>query len=140
VSVLFALGVLAFGMDVRGSWAGLALMVVASTAFMTAMAMLLVATLRTANQVMAVVNLGAMVFAGIGGAFAPVEALPGWARAVAPASPAYWMIDGFRGVVLEGASLAATLRPAGIVAAMTLVVALVAVWRLRFTDEKVWEG
>jgi ABC-2 type transport system permease protein len=140
MSVLFAIGVLAFGMDVRGSWAGLALMVVASTAFMTAMAMLLVATLRTANQVMAVVNLGAMVFAGMGGAFAPVEALPGWARAVAPASPAYWMIDGFRGVVLEGASLAATLRPVAIVAAMTLGVALVAVWRFRFTDEKVWEG
>lgn len=140
MSVLFAIGVLAFGMDVHGSWAGLGLMVVTSTAFMTAMAMLLVATLRTANQVMAVVNLGAMVFAGMGGAFAPVEALPGWARAVAPISPAYWMIEGFRGVVLEGASLAATLRPAAIVAAMTLGVALVAVWRFRFTDEKVWEG
>lgn len=138
--VLFAFGVLAFGMGVRGSWAGLGAMVLVSTAFMTALAMLLVAFLRTANQVMAIVNLGAMVFAGIGGAFAPIEALPEWAQTVAPASPAYWMIDGFRGVVLEGASLGATLRPAGVVLAMTLGVALVALRRFRFTDEKVWEG
>ena len=138
--VLLAIGVLAFGMDVRGSWAGIGLMVVISTAFMTALAMLMVATLRTANQVMALVNLGAMVFAALGGAFAPIEALPGWAQTVAPISPAYWMIDGFRGVVLEGASLGATLRPAAVVLAMTLGVAVVALWRFRFTDEKVWEG
>lgn len=139
MAVLFAIGVAVFGMDVRGSWTGLGLMVVVSTAFMTTLAMLLVATLRTANQVMAVVNLSAMVLAGIGGAFAPVEALPGWAQHVAPASPAYWMIDGFRGVVLEGASLGATLRPAAVVVAMSLGLAIVALWRFRFTDEKVWE-
>jgi ABC-2 type transport system permease protein len=137
--VLFAIGVGVFGMHVRGSWAGLGLMVVVSTAFTMAFAMLLVATLRTANQVMAVVNLAAMAFAGMGGAFAPIEALPGWAQAVAPASPAYWMIKGFRGVVLEGASLGATLRPAAVVLAMTIGVAVAAVWRFRFTDEKVWE-
>jgi ABC-2 type transport system permease protein len=140
MSVLFAIGVAVFGMHVRGSWAGLGLMVVVSTAFMTALAMLMVATLRTANQVMALVNLGAMVFAGLGGALEPIEALPAWARAVAPASPAYWMIEGFRGIVLEGASLGATLRPAGVVAAMALGLALLALWRFRFTDEKVWEG
>jgi ABC-2 type transport system permease protein len=140
MSVLFAIGVFVFGMRVRGSWPGVALMVVVSTAFTTAFAMLLVALLRTANQVMAVVNLAAMALAGIGGAFAPVEVLPGWAQALAPVTPAYWMIDGFRGVVLEGASFGATLRPAAVVLAMTLGVAIVAVWRFRFTDEKVWEG
>jgi hypothetical protein len=49
------------------------------------------------------------------------------------------MIKGFRGVVLEGASLGATLRPAAVVLAMTIGVAVAAVWRFRFTDEKVWE-
>lgn len=140
MTVLFALGAALFGMRVTGSIAGLGLMIAVSTAFMTALAMLMVATLRTANQVMALVNLGAMVFAGIGGAFAPVEALPGWAQTIAPVSPAYWMIDGFRGVVLEGASLAATLRPAAVVLVMTIGVSAVALWRFRFTDEKVWEG
>lgn len=140
MSILFAIGVVAFGMEVTGSVAGLGLMVGVSTAFMTALAMLMVATLRTANQVMALVNLSAMVLAGIGGAFAPVEALPGWAQTIAPLSPAYWMIDGFRGVVLEGASLAATLRPAAVVLAITIGVSAVALWRFRFTDEKVWEG
>jgi ABC-2 type transport system permease protein len=140
MSLLFAIGVLVFGMRVRGSWAGLALLILASTAFMTAMAMLMVATLRTASQVQALTNLGAMVFAGLGGALGPVEVLPGWARAIAPASPGYWMIEGFRGVVLDGASLGATLRPVAVVLAMTLGVALVAVWRFSFTDEKVWES
>jgi ABC-2 type transport system permease protein len=140
MAVLFAIGILVFGMDVHGSWAGLGMMVVVSTAFMTALAMLFVATLRTANQVMALVNLAAMVFAGLGGALTPIEALPAWARAIAPASPAYWMIEGLRGSVLEGASFGATLRPAGVVAAMALALALVALSRFRFTDEKVWEG
>jgi len=140
MAVLFAIGIGVFGMRVRGSWSGLGLMMVATTAFMTALAMLVVATLRTANQVMAVVNLGAMAFAGIGGAFAPIEALPGWAQAIAPLSPAYWMIQGFRGVVLDGASLGATLRPVAVVLAMTVGVAAVALWRFRFTDEKVWDA
>ncbi len=50
------------------------------------------------------------------------------------------MIEGFRGIVLKGASFGATLRPAGVVAAIALGLALVALWRFRFTDEKVWEG
>jgi ABC-2 type transport system permease protein len=137
--VLFAIGVLAFGMHVRGSWMGLGLMVLVSTAFTMALAMLLVAMLRTVNQATAVVNVGAMALAGLGGAFAPVEALPGWAQTVAPFSPAYWMIKGLRGVVLEGASLGVTLRPAAVVLGMTIGVAIVALWRFRFTDEKTWE-
>lgn len=138
--VLFAVGVVVFGMRIDGSIAGVGVMMLACLAVLVSFSMLLTAVVRTANQLMAVVNLAALVFAGIGGAVAPVDVLPGWAQAIAPLSPAYWMLEGFRAVILEGGGLDATIGPAAATLAFATGMAVVAVWRFSVTDEKVWEG
>src|SRR5437868_9051419 len=53
------------------------------------------------SQLNAFSNLGAMVLAGVGGALAPTSALPSWARTLAPATPSYWAMRGFRQVILH---------------------------------------
>ena len=138
--VLFAFGVVAFGLRVNGSVAGVGVMMLACVVVLIAFSMLLTAVLKTANQLMAVVNLAAMVLAGMGGALAPVDVLPGWAQAIAPASPAYWMFKGFRAVILERGGLDATIVPAAMTLAFAAVMAAVAVWRFSITDEKVWDN
>ncbi len=141
MALLFVAGALLFGLQVHGSLIGLGLMMVVSIALLVALSMLYTAVLRTANQMNAAVNLGAMVLGGLGGALAPVDALPGWARAVAPASPAYWTLQGFRAVILEGRGVDATLVPAMVALAFAAAAAAVAIWRFRLTDEKRgWEG
>ena len=119
---------------------GIGVMMVACVAMLVAFSMLLTAVLKTANQLMAVVNLAAMVLAGIGGALAPVDVLPGWAQVIAPASPAYWLLKGFRAVILEKGGLDATIVPAAATLVFAAVMAAVAIWRFSVTDEKVWDN
>jgi ABC-2 type transport system permease protein len=138
--LMFVVGVVLFGLEINGSLAGLAVMIGVSVALLVAFSMLLTAVLSTQNQMMAVVNLAALTLTGLGGALAPVDVLPDWARAVAPLSPAYWMLDGFRAVVLEPGTLGSVLVPATMTMLFAGGLALIAVVRFRVTDEKVWEG
>jgi len=139
--VLFAAGVSLLDLHVRGSLTGVGVMMATATVFLIALSMLAVSFVRTANQMNAFVNMGAMVVAGIGGALAPLEVLPGWAQTIAPLSPAYWMLDGFKRVVIEPGTVGTTLVPAGVTLAFAVGAALIASRRFRMTDDKVgWEG
>jgi ABC-2 type transport system permease protein len=136
---LFAAGIVCFGMKVNGSMAGVGVMILVCVVLLVAFSMLLTATLHTANQLMAVVNLAAMVFAGIGGALAPIDVLPGWAQALAPASPAYWMLKGFREVILDGRGVDATIVPAAVTLGFAGAMVALAMIRFSVTDEKVFD-
>lgn len=136
--VLFVAGVLLFGLQISGSIAALAAMIVVTTVFLVALSMLCVAVFRTINQLTAAVNVGAMILGGLGGALAPVSVLPTWAQTIAPASPAYWALEGFRRVILDGGGLRSILTPAAILLAISVLAAAVAAARFRFADEKTW--
>jgi ABC-2 type transport system permease protein len=136
---LFVVGIALFDLHIRGSILGVAIMMGVTIVMLVALSMLFTAVLKTANQLMAAVNMAAMVLAGIGGALAPVDALPDWARAIAPLSPAYWMLDGFRAVILDGRGVEATFVPAAVTLAFAAAAAAVATWRFRMTDVKVWD-
>ena len=137
--LLFLVGTLLFGMPIHGSLAGVALMMLASISLLVALSMLFVAVAKTVNQLSALVQMTAMILPGLGGALAPVDVLPDWARLIAPASPAYWMLQGFRAVVLEGRGLDATFGPAVITLAFSAAAAAIAIRMFHVTDEKVWD-
>jgi ABC-2 type transport system permease protein len=139
LAFLFVIGIVVFGMQVRGSGLGVAVMMGACIVFMIALSMLLTAVARTANQAMAIVNMVAMVLPGLGGALAPIDVLPDWARTIAPASPAYWMLKGFREVILEGKGAEASIVPAAVVLLFAAALAAIAMLRFNVTDEKVWD-
>ena len=71
------------------------------------------AALSTIQQVNAVTNLGAMVLGGLGGGFVPVESLPDWIEPLAPISPVYWAMDGYRTAILDGGGVGDVLAPLG---------------------------
>lgn len=50
-------------------------------------------------QLTAVIDIGASIMAGLGGALVPLAATPGWAQAIAPVWPAYWAMRSLRGAV-----------------------------------------
>jgi len=94
------------------------------------------AVCRTAQQASSFAYVGMVLFGAIGGAMVPFSTLPGWARTIAPVTPTYWAMRGFRSVTLDGAGLGAMAAPIGALAAMALVFAIVSLRRLRFDEQK----
>ncbi len=130
-------GMAFFGLRFNGgSPAALAVMVAAFACCVVPIVLLAAATFRTVNQVQGLVNLGAMVLGGLGGALVPVEQLPGWAEAVAPFTPQYWAMEGHRSVFLEQGGVGDVATPALILFTIGAVAAALATVRFRADETK----
>src|SRR5436309_7525582 len=101
-ALLFAAGALLFGLEVRGSVAALVAVDLAWVLWLMAFILFVVVYCRTFQQVLAVANLGAILFASLGGALSPLDTLPGWASTIAPATPAYWVMHATNQLLLDG--------------------------------------
>lgn len=134
--ILFGLGGLLFGLHVRGSLLGLAVLAAGFAVTLICMGLALLALCSTIMQLNAIANLGAMVLAGVGGALAPSTALPGWARAMAPITPSYWAMRGFRNVILRGAGFGGVTLSVGVLALFSIVFVAVAANRFSYNDNK----
>jgi ABC-2 type transport system permease protein len=140
LGLLFVLGGPLFGLEVEGSWAAMALLVIVLALSLSAFGMLITSITRTMNQLNAVGSVGAMALAMLGGAWVPVATMPAWAQAVAPAIPTYWAMEGFQDVILDGAGVSAVITPALVLVAFGALFTLLAAWRFRFEDTKVYFG
>jgi len=56
----------------------------------------LATVVRNHGQLSTVKDIGTLTLAGLGGALIPLALLPSWATAVAPLSPGYWAMQGYR--------------------------------------------
>jgi ABC-2 type transport system permease protein len=133
---LFAAGRLLFGLHIAGSAVALGLVAMALSICLTALGVLLVALTSSMQQVNIVQTLGAMVFAGVGGALAPVSMLPTWIAAWAPAVPSYWAMRGYRAVILDGGGTGAVALPVVVLTAFTLAFLALAATRFRFEESR----
>ena len=100
--LLMVLGVTVFGLDLEGGAARLGLAALASASMYVALAIALTSLCRTVAQLNAAATLGAFVVSGAGGALAQLSALPSWVASIAPASPVYWAMKGYRSVLTGG--------------------------------------
>ena len=101
MGVLFTAGVLLFDLNIKGNPFALVLVAGAFACSLVSLGFLLVSVCRSIMQVDAIANLGAMLFVGLGGALTPPDLLPAWAQPLAPATPTYWAMRGFRAVILS---------------------------------------
>jgi ABC-2 type transport system permease protein len=136
LTVLIGLGGVLFGLRVQGSMAAMAAVAAALAVCLVCLGLVLLTFARSVMQLNAVSNLGAMLFAGLGGSLAPTAALPGWARAVAPVTPSYWAMRGFRSTI-AGGGFVDVLLPLSVLAVFSMGFAAVAAVRFRVDDEKV---
>lgn len=136
-AVLFGLGVAIFGLRVRGSILALAVVGAGFALCLITLGVALTSLCRTANQNNAIANVGAMLMAGLGGAIAPISSLPGWARAIAPGTPSYWAMRGFRDVILDGGGLAAVLPSFAMLLLFSAAFTAFSLYRFRFEETKI---
>jgi ABC-2 type transport system permease protein len=78
-----------------------------------------------------VTNLGTMVLGGLGGALVPVMELPKWIQPISPASPVNWAMEGYRDVILDGAGVGDVVPRLAAMSGLALLMAVIAVWRMR---------
>lgn len=135
-TVLFVAGVALYDLHVKGSAASVALVTTALGICVLTFGSLLAAFASNANQLNVFANLGGAALAGLGGALVPLSTLPGWARAVAPATPSYWAMRGFRSVILDGDGIGDVVAPVVALLAFAAVFALIAAVRFRFDEVK----
>lgn len=134
--LLFTAGAALFDLNVRGSIVALLVVDVLYVAWVLMLILATVTFCRTFQQVLAVSNLGAMVLGALGGALTSIAALPAWARAVSPATPTYWAMNGFNNVILRGQGFNSVLPAVAVLGGSALVIAILVSWRFRFSAEK----
>ncbi|NLD77430.1 MAG: ABC transporter permease [Acidimicrobiales bacterium] len=137
LTVLLGGGAVLFDMGLDGSVVAYALVALALLVTQVSLGFMLLSLCRSVMQLNAITNAGAMLLGGLGGALTPVEMLPGWAQAVAPAAPTYWAMEGFRAVTMENGGIADVARPVAVMLAFTAAFLVVAVNRFQVEDTKV---
>lgn len=135
--VIFAFGVVVFDLSIRGTVLALVPLVLAFVVCLVLLGVVVTAVFRTAQQANAFAIVGMVLFGAIGGALVPFSVLPGWARTVAPVTPTYWAMRGFRSVILDGQGLGGVIAPVVVLLGMTLLFGAVALGRFRFDEAKV---
>ncbi|HSO94907.1 MAG TPA: ABC transporter permease [Acidimicrobiia bacterium] len=135
--VILAAGVVVFDLHIRGDAWALAPLVVTFLVCLVLLGVAVTAVCRTAQQANAFGIVGMVLFGAIGGALVPFSVLPGWARTIAPVTPTYWAMRGFRSVILDGEGLNGVTAPILVLGAMAVAFVVVALWRFRFDQPKV---
>jgi ABC-2 type transport system permease protein len=95
-AILFGFAAAAFGLTPRAGWWALAVCALAWSACVLVLGLGASTLARSPAQLSAVGDIFALVTTVLGGALVPVGLLPGWMRAVAPASPGYWALAAYR--------------------------------------------
>jgi ABC-2 type transport system permease protein len=132
----FTVAIPLFDLHVRGDTLAMLPLVVALAACFVLLGVAVTAVARTAQQANAFGIVGMVLFGAIGGALVPFNVLPGWARAVAPATPTYWAMRGFRSIILDGRGLDGVITPIAVLLAMAVAFALIALRWFRFDQAK----
>jgi len=135
---LFGIGVLLLGLDIAGSVIALSMIIIAFSLAMLGFGMAITAISRTSLQLNTFANLGAIVFAAVGGALVPVTVLPDWVQTLAQFTPTYWAMQGFLGVILEGKGIVDAAPATLVLLVFATVFTGVAALKFRFEETKVF--
>ena len=129
--VLFVIGAVLFGLRVHGHVVALALIIPTFGAAIVAIGIFVVSVARTPQHVNVATNIFGMGLSALGGAYVPTALLPAWARAIAPVTPTYWAVRGFRVAFLPSYALSGALVSAAVLAGLAVVFGTAAASRLR---------
>lgn len=130
--ILILFGALAFGVPWGSAPLALAVMVVAFSLAITALGLMFAALTKTLAQANALSTIVVLSIAALGGAWWPLDIVPGWMQTLGRLSPISWAMDGFHDIITRGLGVTAVLPEAGILLAFAAVFLAVGVWRFRY--------
>jgi ABC-2 type transport system permease protein len=132
MAIFLGLGVLAFGLQLTGSWwMAVPLLVTGTLAFM-ALGLLAGALAKTQEGAVNLANILVLPMAFLSGSFFPLDAAPGWLQGISQAMPLRHLNDGMLDVMVRGQGPTAAFAPMAILLGFAVVVTLVAVRLFRW--------
>jgi ABC-2 type transport system permease protein len=132
----FGLGAVLFHLKVFDALVPIVVITAAYQACVVGLGLALAAVTRTLQQVTASGQPVAVLLAIAGGAFMPLSVLPAWAQRIAPASPTYWAMRGWRAALLHHRGVSTALLPAAVLLVFALAGLAITAARLRPADAK----
>jgi ABC-2 type transport system permease protein len=96
--IMFLWGSIAFGLEMRGHWAGFLIMTVATSLAASTFGLLLASVSRSRMQLVALSNLTVLVMSALGGSMFPRFLMPEVMQKVGLVTLNAWAIDGFQKV------------------------------------------
>lgn len=136
MAVVFGIGDAAYGLRINGSALGVVLVAFVLVITVVAMGLAITVIVRTMQQLNAVANIVPVALGALGGALMPLVTLPTWVHRVAPATPQYWAMRGFNGLILNGEGLRSTVLPTIVLLLYAAVFSAVAVVGLGATERR----
>ena len=131
-ALLIAVGQLAFGVDYMRAPLGTVLMMATLALWSASVGLLIGAISKVPEQAVTWSLVAMFIFAGMGGAWFPLEFTGQAFSTIGHLMPTAWAMDGFQNIVLRGQGLGSVLLPAGILLGFAVLFFGLAVWRFRF--------
>jgi ABC-2 type transport system permease protein len=131
-TVMLGAAGLLFDLDLSGSPAGLALIVVAAAAAASGLGVLVSALARSEAQIGGLTTMLLLTLSAIGGCFVPRAIMPDWLRNAGLASPHAWALDGMQDILMRGHGFVDVLPRAGVLFGFAALFFLLGMWRFRF--------
>jgi ABC-2 type transport system permease protein len=134
-TIIFAVGMIVFGVRVDGSAVGFVGLIVAF-ALMTASFGLFIAALgRTPEATRGLAIFATLVLVMLGGAWVPSFVFPQWLQTVSLTMPTRWAVDGFDAMTWRGLGFDAAWLPIVVLIGFAIAFGAIAAWRFDW-DEK----
>lgn len=134
LSVLFAIGYIAFHLTI-GSWPAVIALLIGTSLATTGLGILLVSIVKTRRQLSPIVTLVTLVTSAIGGAWWPLSIEPQWMQQFAKIGLTAWAMEGLNGVMLYGRAFTEVLPDILGLLAYGLICFLIALRFFRFQEK-----
>ena len=131
-AILIVAGAFLFGVPWGQAPVALLVMVLSFAFSITSLGMLIAGVARTYAQANALANILMYTVAALGGAWWPIEIVPGWMQQIARLTPTYWAMQGFQDIIVRGLGLAAVLPDAGVLLLFGVLYLSIGLWRFRY--------
>jgi ABC-2 type transport system permease protein len=134
--ILIAFGQLALKVEYMRAPSATLLVAFSSALCISAMGLLIGVIAKSEEQAVTFSIVPMFVFAGLGGAWVPLEVTGETFQIIGHLTPVAWAMDGFKNVIVRGFGLESVLIPAGALAVYAVVFFALAAWRLSAAEER----
>lgn len=132
MTLLIVVAALFFDVPWGNSPVALVLVVLAFALAITSLSMMMAALTKTLAQVNALGTVIVMSISALGGAWWPLDIVPGWMQTIGRFSPMSWAMDGFQDMITRGLGVTAVLPEVGVLLAFAAVFLSIGLWRFRY--------
>ncbi len=131
---IFAAAIAIFGVRIRGSVAGFALITLTFAIMTAAFGLFIAAVGKTPEATRGLAIVVTLIMVMLGGAWVPSFIFPPWLQTASLVVPTRWAVDGLDAMTWRGLGFDAALAPSAVLLGFAMLFALLALWRFRWDE------